>query len=116
MNHSQFTELLEKHFPVEYQIVGTTRVTDMIKGNLEFDSAEGGNYIDPTLALAILSTGIAIIQTVLQVISIMREREKAEPTLQAVIIEVSKVHALEENEELLKLISEVYTVQKHNNS
>lgn len=111
--HKIVTALLQKYWSNEYEMAGPANIRDIIDGYDDFETAEGGSYIDLTTTLAIVSVVVAGIQTILQVYSLLKERNKEAPTAAEIKVYINNTFNIDfvENEHYETIIEEVLLLE-----
>jgi hypothetical protein len=88
-NNQVILDILHKFWSEECEIVGLSNVEDIVNGDVEFEQAEGGHYIDFGEILILLATAAAFAKDSIELVEMAKRRLGREPTHIELIQEAS---------------------------
>lgn len=104
-------EILEKYFPDECEIMGPTYLEEIIHNKVDYDSAEGGSYIDLEVIIAVLVGAVELIEKGIKAYNFLKEKRKDKLTCKEIEEKTESMLILpsEINDDLRKTIyQEIY--------
>lgn len=83
-------EILEKYWTDECDAVGPTNVEDIVEGEVSYESAEGGSYIDLGEVITILAAAATFIRNVIDIYKSLEQDKKKFPDDEDLKLEARK--------------------------
>ncbi|MEL6442137.1 MAG: hypothetical protein AAFQ80_23195 [Cyanobacteria bacterium J06621_8] len=123
MKKSEFViEILEKHWEDECDAAGTANVEDIVEGEIQYESAEGGSYIDLGEVLVTLAAAATFVKNTIDIYKTLKKDSNKSPNYQELRIEMKRkdleLHEIDDNtkDEVYKDICENLEKDNINNT
>lgn len=87
--------LLEKYWPDECDAAGDTNINDIVEGDVVYESAKGGSYIDLELVITVLVGATEFIKNTISIYKYLKEKYGKPPTHDEIENELSKKESIE---------------------